>query len=118
MNISMVSYAVRSSDGSVDVDGTVAKFTTDLCKYVVAQAADEDRVISECKAVFAEFPLLPAIQSSVLANIVCSRITANPGEVPVVMDRISTVIHNRPDTFAIARGRNGGVSLVKSAPKS
>lgn len=116
MNISLVTYVVRSEDGSIDSDATVQKFAKDLAAYEAKQKHDQVAIIAALDTVLGKFPDT-GLPMTFLSAMVAAELGANtPEAMSLVAERLDDCVKSNPQLYTQSKGRNGGTR--KAAPKT
>ena len=111
----LTDYVLRSG-GTVDVDGTVAKFTDDLRKYVAAKEIESSTIGDAVLTVF-KVNKSTRINMPALCSLVANKLNVQPENFNTMNERIADYVRANSvqkggKLFNIARGKNGGVSLA------
>lgn len=115
MNINLAQYVVRSENGSVDVDATLAQFHTDLTAWNESQRVNQETTLAAMIAVYEAskasamvYPSLIAATASVLKVDFAAQ-----GAFALVGERVRAVVASNPALFQVRKGKNaGGVAYM------
>lgn len=130
MNIVIASYAVRSSNGSIDHDSTLAKFAGDLLAFEAMQEAESANIGAAVHALFDKFKgarlNMPFVTGEVLRAL-----NATPDNYKALTEKVQGFVRResqgevfddgtveRPNsTFVIGKGKGGGVARRADLPR-
>jgi hypothetical protein len=120
--ISLQTYCVRNSDGSIDLDGTVAKFSGDLLRFQTERELEAEAVGEAVNAVFDQYPgaklNMPAVTSMAL-----QRLNVQPENFKTLTEKVQGYIRDRAGErdsgapFHIGKGKGGGVCRWADQPE-
>lgn len=109
MNIN--EYVVRNG-GSVDVEASVAKFTSALAVHLAERETQQATIASAVHTVF-DKNMGTVISMPALTGLALQELNAQPENFSVLSDRVQEYIRENSkgdaSTFIIAKGKGGGV---------
>lgn len=116
--INLSSYVVRTDDGSIDHDATVAKFSGELVRYAAECETEAAAIGVHVNAVFDQYRganlNMPALTSMTLTRLNCQ-----PEAFKVLTEKVQGYIRDRAGeggAFTISKGKGGGVRRVADLP--
>lgn len=136
MNIEMATYLVRNANGAVDEAATIAKFNSDLTKYVADTETETGVIALAVNEVFDEHKSTLAMP--ILVSFALGKLNAQPAnykvleaktyayirsnsDQPAIKDKDNKVTREaeaaRTRLFKIAKGIKGGVSRWSDIPE-
>lgn len=120
MNIVLSTYAVKSSDGSIDTAQTLAKFSADLDTFVSLQAADTEAVAQAVSDTF-DANLGVRINMPYLVSQCLPRLGVTSATHKSLTERVQAYVRSNADgkgldLFSIEKGKNGGVARKSDIP--
>lgn len=102
---------VRDGNGRVNISDTLAKFQNDLNQYLLREQADLDQIAVHVRAFWDENPVLRTVSTDALASQVFARLNMPLESYADTTARIKAYVKSATDTFAVMRGKDGGVML-------
>lgn len=135
MNIDLTTYLVRNASGAVDSAATLAKFETDMAKFVAETETETGVIALAVNEVFDEHK--STLKMPVLINFALMKLNALPSNWNVLTQKVTDYIRNNADQpvvkdgdkvvreaeaprsrlFRIAKGVGGGVSRWSDIPE-
>lgn len=109
------SYVKRAADGSVDVDQTVAQFTSDLNTFITETAEEQTNMASAVNAVF-DKNLGQRITMPSLCAAAAVELNAQPSNWQSINDKVASYVRSNTLEFSITKGKNGGCARVRDLP--
>lgn len=111
MNIVLAEYVVRYTDGSIDHEGTLARFAGDLSRFEAEREMENETIGTAVHAVFdihkgSKLPT-PFVVAEVLKSL-----KATPDNYKVLTEKVGEYLRTNPE-FVISKGRGGGVGRVR-----
>lgn len=117
------SYVVRFSDGSIDHDATVEKFSGDLIKYESEREAEMKDISAAVHALFDE-RLGTRMNSDYVVSQVLPRLNVQPENYSILKNKVLDFVRsqsqgktaedgsveNPHSVFVIGRGQGGGIA--------
>lgn len=120
MNITLSTYAVKHTDGSIDTAGTLAKFSSDLDTFVSLQAADTEAV---AQAVSDTFDANKGVRINMpyLVNQALPLLGVTSATHKSLTERVQAYVRSNADgkgadLFSIEKGKNGGCARKSDIP--
>lgn len=120
--INLATFAVRDSDGELDLDGTMTKFQGVLLQYQAERETELATIGAAVNAVFDQHKgatiNMPAVTSFAL-----QRLNVQPESYKVLAERIQTFVRDNASDergkglFRIAKGKGGGVTRWSDVPE-
>ena len=111
--ITLNTYLVRASDGSIDHDATLAKFRGDLLKYSVERDLESETVGAAVNAVFDQFPGA-RLNMLAVTSYALTHLNVQPENFKSLSDRVVGYIRDHAGNresgalFHIGKGKGGG----------
>lgn len=114
MNINIASYVVFGSNGSVDHEATLAKFSGDLSRYEAEREVESTTIGAAVHALFDKhigkrIPM-PFVQGEVLKAL-----NAQPENYKVLTEKVTDYVRTSPE-FDTAKGKGGGCGRLSDLP--
>ena len=130
MNINFASYVVRFTDGSIDQDGTIEKFASDLIRYEAERETEMATIGSAVHALFDQF-LGARLNTPYVTGEVLRRLNVQPENYKVLHDKVvdfirsnsqgktadDGTVENPSSVFVIGKGKGGGIARRCDLPK-
>ncbi len=113
MNISLPSFVVRGTNGSVDVAATTAKFGDELTKFIAANETEVAVIASAVNAVFDDYRGA-TLTTPTLVTYALGKLNATPANMATLSDRIRAYVHDNSDRPAI-RSKEGKKEILVPA---
>ena len=110
MNISLSSYVVLFSDGSINHEATVAKFAGDLSRFEAERELEASTIGAAVHALFDRHVGKRMPTPFVVAEAL-KALNAQPENYKVLSDKVTEFLRTSPE-FSISRGKSGGVGRV------
>ena len=114
MNIVLSGYVVRFSDGSIDHEATVAKFSNDLIDFENRQNSENGTIGAVLHGIFDKH-LGKRIPMPYVVTEALKALNVQPDNFQALTEKVENFARNSPE-FSIAKGRGGGVGRVKDLP--
>lgn len=102
---------VRNTDGSVDLNASVAAFTKQLRDWMQANEIKPELLDAAIDAVFDENKDSERLPKSALVTLAVTRLNLNASQLSTVTERLSKYITTQP-RFLTHKGKNGGVQRL------
>jgi hypothetical protein len=120
MQITLSTYAVRSTDGSIDTQATLDKFASDLDQFARVQAADQERVAEAVHAVF-DSHKGTRINMPYLVSQALPLLQVTPATHKALSERVLAYVRENADgkganLFSIEKGKGGGCARIADLP--
>lgn len=118
--MSISDYAVYGSDGQLNEQASTDKFLTELRSWDAKSRADLETVLNAVNAVFdankgVRFNMA-ALTSYVLGQLGVLSDPTRMAEIPLVTERVQTVIKLNQGVFTSKKGKNGGTFRIADVP--
>ena len=121
--INISNYAVRSDEGGIDHEATLAKFAGDLLAFEVEQEAEASTIGAAVHALFDQFKGA-RLNMPYLTGEVLRRLNATPENYKTLTEKVQNFVRNQAQgesledgsveypgsTFIIGKGKGGGVA--------
>ena len=115
MKIDLNTVAVISN-GSVDVDATLAAIRTEVEKFAADKVGNDEETLASVKAVYETHGVDKVIDMPTLVTLTLNKMNVPLEQTKGTGEKIADCIRRHKDSvFTIKRGKGGGVSLVKAA---
>lgn len=129
MNISISNYAVRSVDGGIDHEATLAKFAGDLLAFEVEQEEEASTIGAAVHALFDQFRGA-RLNMPYLTGEVLRRLNATPDNYKTLTEKVQGFVRSQSQgesfddgtveypqsVFVIGKGKGGGVARRADIP--
>lgn len=123
--MSVLSFIVRDSSGSVDMAASCAKFEQALFTHCAERELEQATIAEAVDAAFAAYPALERINMPALVTFVLNKLNSQPENHKVLKEKAEGYIREnaqgetyedgsqeRPTSkFLIGKGKGGGVGL-------
>lgn len=105
-------YVSRNTDGSIDVQGTHAKFTNDLNKFIQMERADAEVIARAVEKVWQDNPGQKTLPMGAVVHYAMQNLDYSPEAFNDLSERVANFIRSKPALYKIGKGKGGGVSRV------
>lgn len=135
MNIEMATYLVRNASGAVDSAATLAKFESDMAKFVADTETETEVIAMAVNEVFDDHK--STLNMPILVSFALTKLNAQPANYRLLEKKVQDYIRSNADQpavkdgdkvireaeaprtrlFRIAKGIKGGVSRWSDIPE-
>lgn len=110
MNINIAQYTVRNADGSIDHEGTLAKFAGDLLRFEAERELEREVIANAVHALFDKH-LGKRLNTPFVVGEALKALNAQPENYKVLTEKVQDFIRTSPD-FHTGKGKGGGVARL------
>lgn len=110
--IDLSGYVVRNADGSIDVQQTHVKFTSDLNKFLQMEKADSEVIAKAVEKVWQDNPDQKTLPMGAVVHYAMQNLEYSPEAFNDLSERVANFIRSKPAIYKIGKGKGGGVSRV------
>lgn len=115
MNINIAQYTVRNADGTIDHEGTLAKFAGDLLRFEAEREVEREVIAGAVHALFDKH-LGKRLATPFVVGEALKALNAQPENYKVLTEKVQDFLRTDPK-FSISKGKGGGVGRVCDLPE-
>ena len=112
MDIVFASYVVRFTDGSIDHDSTLEKFSSDLLRFEEIQDKENATIGNAVHSLFDQFQGAK-LNTPFVVGEVLRRLNVQPENYKALTDKVQNFIKSNSQgdnaTFVVSKGKGGGI---------
>lgn len=111
LGLDLDKFAMRTKDGSVDVQATHARFTHELHHFISSEKMDNEVIAAAVRQAFATHNVTTLPMGAVL-QYTMELLNVAPPDYSMIRDRVQKYVRNNVNRFKVAKGKGGGVSWI------
>ncbi len=105
-------YVTRTTDGSVDIQQSHAKFTGDLNRLIQMERADSEVIARAVEKVWQDHTEQKVLPMGALIHYAMENLQTSPENFNDLQERVANFVRSKPGIYKIGKGKGGGVSRV------
>lgn len=104
-------FAVRTKDGSVDIQQTHTRFTQELHQFIQSERMDNEVIAAAVQRAFTTHNVKTLPMGAVL-QYTMEMLNVSPSDYSMIKERVQKYVRNNVNRYKVAKGKGGGVSWL------